>query len=149
MLLAALDILGVGDAASTDAARHLGIAWALIGLLRAVPFHARQRRLYLPVDLLMQTGVDPDALIEGRPQAGLADVAAKIVARVRDRLHRARDRQQRVARAALPVMLLAVLAERHCRRLERRQFQLFTVVPERPAPFDTVRLALAAWRQRI
>ena len=40
----ALAILGVADDAAEAAARQVGIAWALTGLLRAVPFHARQKR---------------------------------------------------------------------------------------------------------
>lgn len=148
LLLAALDVLGAGDKVSAEAARHVGIAWALVGLLRAVPFHARQRRLYLPLDLLVQAGIDFDALFEGKSTAALAEVAATIAARAREHLHRARERKHDVGRAALPVLLLAVLAERHCRRLERQHFQLFAAARQGPAAGDTLRLASAAWQGR-
>jgi phytoene synthase len=146
LLLAALDVLGVGDDVSAEAARQVGIAWALVGLLRAVPFHARQRRLYLPLDLLAQAGIDAEAVFEGQAGKALAEIAAQITARTREHLGHARDRRRDVAHAALPIMLFAVLAERHCRRLERQRFQLFAAPAPRPAAGDMLRLALAAWR---
>ncbi|HEY0836196.1 MAG TPA: squalene/phytoene synthase family protein, partial [Azospirillum sp.] len=48
----ALEVLGVRGDAAADAARHAGIAHALTGILRAVPFHARQGRVMLPADRL-------------------------------------------------------------------------------------------------
>ena len=40
----ALEVLGVHDARVGQAARDVAIAWALVGLIRAIPFHARARR---------------------------------------------------------------------------------------------------------
>ncbi|MEX0698042.1 MAG: squalene/phytoene synthase family protein, partial [Dongiaceae bacterium] len=63
LVLLALEALGGGGgAAAAEAGRRVGIAWALTGLLRAVPFHASARRLYLPQDLIERTGLQPDAL---------------------------------------------------------------------------------------
>ncbi|MBV8534645.1 MAG: squalene/phytoene synthase family protein, partial [Alphaproteobacteria bacterium] len=67
VLEAGLDLLGVTDAAAKEAAHHVGIAWSLVGLLRAVPFHARRRRLYLPADLLAGAHIDHERFFEGRP----------------------------------------------------------------------------------
>ena len=44
----ALEALGVRDEAASGVGMAAGIAWALSGLLRAVPFHAAQGRSYLP-----------------------------------------------------------------------------------------------------
>jgi len=46
-----------GGAGAAGTGTPSGSAWALTGLLRAVPFHARQRRLYLPADRLEEAGV--------------------------------------------------------------------------------------------
>ena len=47
-----LEVLGVRDEVSMTAGRHVGIAWALTGLLRAVLFHSRANRFLLPQDLM-------------------------------------------------------------------------------------------------
>ena len=50
---------------------------ALAGLLRAVPFHARARRLYLPQALLDRHGVGRQDLLELRRPAGLPAVVRR------------------------------------------------------------------------
>src|SRR5690606_28097057 len=50
----ALAVLGAADTASRAAAAELGPAWAYLGLLRALPLHARQKRCYLPADLMAE-----------------------------------------------------------------------------------------------
>jgi NADH dehydrogenase [ubiquinone] 1 alpha subcomplex assembly factor 6 len=64
LLLLALHILGACDAASREAAEQLGPAWAYLGLLRALPLHARQKRSYLPADLCAEAGVDLQEVFE-------------------------------------------------------------------------------------
>ena len=60
----ALEILGEPSPAVRETGRNLGIAWALVGLLRAIPFHAAQRRIYLPQSLATEVGLDPDRFFE-------------------------------------------------------------------------------------
>src|SRR3546814_2948492 len=64
LLYLCLEILGVRDGPAYAAARHLGVAWALVGIARAVPFHARQRRILLPVDLTESEGADRGDILE-------------------------------------------------------------------------------------
>src|SRR5512147_438065 len=61
---AALDVLAATGDETRAAAREVGIAWALVGLMRAVPFHARDRRIYLPADINRKAGLDALALFE-------------------------------------------------------------------------------------
>src|SRR5439155_14045553 len=51
LLFLALEVLGVTEPAARASAREVGIGYALAGLLRAVPFHARAGRSYIPADL--------------------------------------------------------------------------------------------------
>lgn len=145
---AALDILGHTTAVADRAATGIGIAWALIGLLRAVPFHARRRRLLLPADLLTKEGVEADPLFEGRPGPGLRAVARAIEARAGEHLAAARALAPDVPGAALPALLPGVLADIHRRRLAAAEFDLFAPELSRPTPFDALRLTFAAWRGR-
>ncbi len=107
----ALEILGVREEAAAKAAHHVGIAWALTGLLRAVPFHASMGRLYLPPALLAEYGVAAQDLMAGRRPPGLPKVAEAVATRARRHLADARALRRRVPRAALPALLAAALAE--------------------------------------
>jgi phytoene synthase len=125
----ALDLLGVAAPAAQRAARHVGIAWALTGILRATPFLASQRRLPLPADLLAAQGVTAEACFAGRPERGLCDVLRIIADRARRHLDEARAPRTDLSRAALPALLPARLAERHLGLLRSADFHVFAGVP--------------------
>lgn len=143
-----LEVLGVDDEAAQAAGRDVGIAWALTGLLRAVPFHARQRRLYLPRDLLDRAGIAPDQLFEGRARHALAPIARDISARARSHLVAARVERSAVSRRAVPALLPAILADLYLDRLERTGFDLFVSTPQREPGTRVLRVAWAAVRGR-
>lgn len=139
----ALEASGVTNAAAAAAAEEIGLAWALTGLLRAVPFHAGRRRLYLPLDMLAAADIEPEDVFENRAGARLAGVVRTIAGRARERLAAARARRRDVPRAAVPVLLPALLAERHLGRLERAGFDPFAPQLSRPSPGDALRLTFA------
>jgi len=120
-----LDLLGVDDASARDAARHVGIAWALTGFVRATPFLASHRRLVLPADLLMAEGVSTEALFTGRPEPGLRTVLKGVADHARLHLRQARSARTTLPRAALPALLPARLAERHLALIEADKFDVF------------------------
>lgn len=140
----ALDQLGVVDAASHAAARHVGIAWALVGLLRALPFHATRRRLYLPATLLEHTGTDPEAVLAGRFDPGLGRAVERVAATAH--AHLRAGREIAVPRAAVAALLPAVLAERHLARLGRIGYDPFRLPAGPPGPGDQLALLWRAWR---
>jgi phytoene synthase len=143
-----LDLLGVDDAATHLAARQIGIAWALVGLVRATPFLAGRRRLLLPADLLAAAGVDAGAVFEGRPGAGLRTVLRAVADRAAQLLRDARARRVDVRPAALPALLPARLADRHLQLLAASDFEVFTAMPQPNPATTTARLWWAHARRR-
>lgn len=144
----ALAILGVEEEAAETAARQVGIAWALTGLLRAVPFHARQKRLYLPEDHLAVTGVRTAELFELRTSDALAGVVMRLAKRARERLSEARRLRGEVPKAALPALLPACLAEAYLARLERADFDPFAPRVQAELRNPALRLWWATLRRR-
>ncbi len=124
-----------GAAASdTSAAEDLGTGYALAGIVRALPFYARQRRLPLPADLIAQAGLAPEAIHEGK--AGI-----RIAAAIEPIVHRARDLlEARIPRAALPAALPAALARLWLKRLAANRFDPFSTALQAPHPGDVWRL---------
>jgi NADH dehydrogenase [ubiquinone] 1 alpha subcomplex assembly factor 6 len=145
--LLALEILGVGDAHAADAARATGIAYALAGLLAAAPFHARQRRLYLPEELTHRHNADLErSLFALKSSPALVAVTRDIAALACQRLGEARQRRGTVPRAAMPVLLHATLAERRLKRLDAAGHNLFDPSLIAEDTLQSLRLTWAALR---
>lgn len=139
----ALELLGAATPSARQAARHVGTAWSLTGLLRSVPADARAGRVLLPDELLALHGVGRDALVSGRPSEGLADLARQTVGMIGNHLMEARRLAREVPRAGTAALLPAVLAEHYLVRLKRTGFNLFDAAWAKPQP--PVAGLLLAW----
>lgn len=95
LLALALKVQGIA-AADADI-RPIATAYALTGLLRAVPLHLSQRRCYLPEDLLSREGLTAFDLYDGSGVDRLAPVIKAVAARAEELLANAtaQDRQLR------------------------------------------------------
>jgi phytoene synthase len=144
----ALELLGVDADAAHRAARRIGIAWALTGLVRATPFLARRRRLMLPSDLLAAHDVSAEALFAGRPGPGLRTVLEALAARARELVREARIDSADMPQAALPALLPAGLAERHLAALQAAGFDVFADVPAPNPALTSARLWWTHARRR-
>lgn len=129
----AMTILGFAEGAPLRAARLVGTAWALIGLMRAVGFHAQAQRLYLPDDLLQGHSVDRRALFELKPSPALNQVVRDVTHRAADLLVEARGLKGEVPRAARCGLLLAVLADRHLGDMAGADYDPFALPAAAPA----------------
>lgn len=124
--LLALDMLEVADDAARDAARRIGIAWALAGLLRAVPFHGRAGRIYLPKVLMAEAALNAEPLHGGEFSDALGRIVRRIAESAEAHLAAARKSREAVPRAALPALLPAILADVYLKRLKRCGFDPFS-----------------------
>jgi NADH dehydrogenase [ubiquinone] 1 alpha subcomplex assembly factor 6 len=146
----ALAALCVGASnGALEAARHVGIAWALTGLIRALPYHARQGRVYIPADLMREEGlVDPL-----RPDREQTEALARILRRVGDRarghLICARQKAGAIAAPVRPVLRLASLADGYLACLERSDYVPDTVNYERGALGRQLRLTWAGLTRKF
>jgi phytoene synthase len=145
-LLALAFQLAGASAADPEVARLAGTAWALTGLLRAVPFHARHRRIYLPEDVLAAHTVRIQRLLDLKPGPGFADAVRTVGERARELLRDLPGRIGGVPRAARSPALVASLSRYYLRDLERRGWDPF-VLEQRPA--RPLRVARLAWRAAL
>jgi phytoene synthase len=148
LLRLALQVLEAEDAASREAAEHLGPAWAYLGLLRALPLHARQKRSYLPADLCADAGVDLQDVFELRSSPALRRVTGVLLDAAEQQLTAARRGAREVSRKALPALLLARLGDLYLKRLRKAGADPFAAEVQAPAPGRVWRLAWGNWRGR-
>jgi len=145
----ALEALGERGEAAMAAGRAIGIAYALAGLLRALPFHARMKRLYLPRDLCSDAGLRVEAdVFELRSSPALRRVVAPVAAAAARQLAQGRALRGAVPRAALPALLPGVLAAADLARLARAGYDPFDRRLAGRDPRRSWRLTLAALTRR-
>ncbi len=142
----ALQCLGAMQPRALQAGQHVGIAWGLTGLVRAVPFHAAQRRLLLPLDRLQAAGLTPDDVFERRKPKALAVVVAGIASEARRHLRQARRLRVGVPRLALPALLPATLLDGYLARLARYRYDVYHAKTDLPPLARQLRLA---WKASI
>jgi len=137
----ALEVLGKPSPALREAGQAAGIAWSLTGLIRAVPFHASQRRVYLPLDLLHQAGITPGQLIERGAHAALGPVIVSVSDEAVRWAAKAR-KAGGVSRPFLPALLPLTLADLYRRRLAAARFDPFDARVQQAPPWRAWSLAL-------
>ncbi len=113
-------MLGIPEtAAIREAADEIGIAYALIGSIRALPFQVRQKRTMLPWAALAEAGVDEATLYSAKSSEALTRAIGPLLDDAERRIARARSHRRAVPRAATPAFLSARVAVSHLRMLRR------------------------------
>ena len=129
----AMAVSGFPNGPPSRAAHLVGTAWALIGLMRAVGFHAQAQRLYLPDDLLHDHRVDQRGLFDLKPSPALNQVVRDVTDRAAALLREARALKSEIPRAARSGLLLATLADRQLRDIARADYDPFALPAAAPA----------------
>ena len=134
--------------AGGEAGRHVGIAYALAGLLRAMPYWTAMGRPIVPLDIAARRR----SRTRGVPRRGARRRCATPLPRSpprRGTICGRRGRCARDPRPALPALLPAGIARRFLRRLERAGFDPFAQALAPLDPLQSWRLAIAALRRRF
>ena len=118
------------------AAGHAGVAYGITGLLRALPWHARQGQVYLPADLLRANGVTREDIVSGRGGPGLVRACAELRELARRHLASCESARATIAPAARPAFLPAALVEPYLSAMKRPGYD----------PLNTS-IAIARWRR--
>jgi phytoene synthase len=117
VIACAAQILG---ADAPGVAKPAGLAYGLVGLMRAVPLHAARHQLYVPLDILERHGVRPDEVFAGQSSAGLNAALAELRDFARRSLADVNALVSRLPSEALPAFLTVALVRPSLDRLDRR-----------------------------
>ncbi|MSP46047.1 MAG: squalene/phytoene synthase family protein [Xanthobacteraceae bacterium] len=121
--LAARILFDGRDPSAGDLVRHAGIAYAIAGLLLALPVHSARGQLYLPADLMQRYGAQAADAFAGKATVELRAVLVELRLRARHHLGAARgllnDMRPELEPALLPVALVQPVLDRMERRFYR------------------------------
>ena len=119
--------------AASQILKSAGIAFALTGLLRALPMHASQGRLYLPLDLLRKHDVDPHQIFAGEMTEGLRASIHAVAGEADKFLTLSRSIRPGPARKILPALLPSSLSDLYLKKMTEPEFNPFKHKTELPA----------------
>jgi phytoene synthase len=123
--LAARILNNGSDAGIAELAKHAGLAYAIVGLVRAIPLHAARGQLYIPIEILSRHGAKCENLLAGKISPELREAIAEMGVQVERHLARARELLVNVPPAILPALLPIALVRPTLKRLRRRRHDPF------------------------
>ncbi len=125
------------DAELAEAAAHAGIAYAVTGLLRALPWHAVTGQVYVPKDLLDRHGAVIEAVQAGIASPALRGALTELRALARRHLDKFAALPAAHASGASAAFLPASLCQAYLRQMDKHSYE----------PFETV-VRLPQWRRQ-
>jgi phytoene synthase len=123
--LGALILSDGKDPGTSDIAGHGGVAYALSGLMRSLPLHARRGQMYLPADLMSAFGVDAADVFAGRTTPALSTMLRELRDVARRHLAAALGGMKEIDHRLRPAFLPILLVEPRLKLMERPDFDPF------------------------
>lgn len=123
----------MGDDPEGEQVQAVAVNYAITGLMRAVPFHATQRRCFLPEDLLQKYGQSINALYEIKPNDKMPLLIKDVLSVYEDKL----KPQNKFLKAS------HILSQVYYRQIKRAQYDVFSRKMAIEPPFKILRLALS------
>lgn len=120
--LAAIILAEGEDPGTADIAGHAGVAYALTGLMRALPVHASRRQMYLPADLMGKYNVDAESVFRGETTKELKALLCELRGKALDHLLQTRAMIASVPKCVVPAFLPVCLVEPHLRCLGKNGY---------------------------
>lgn len=102
-------------------AHAFGTYWGMTGLLRALPYQAAQRRVYLPKDILRSQNLSMEEMIERQNPAALMSAVSEVT----NLIESARPKVHRVPRAVRPAVAYAAVVTPYLERLKRAGYDVY------------------------
>lgn len=144
--LASIVLANGEDPGTGEVAGHAGIAYAVTGLLRALPIHAARRQMFLPADVLKRHGVEPEEIFQGRTTPQLKSAVEELRLYASDHLLRTRSLIGCVGRKVIPAFLPVCLVEPHLQRMKKKSYDPLRDFVEL-SPLKRQWMLWRAWKQ--
>ncbi|MDX1738165.1 MAG: squalene/phytoene synthase family protein [Alphaproteobacteria bacterium] len=122
ILRLALQATGISDENTLAAAGRVGTAWALVGLMRALPFHLREKKQWLPEELVSRHKIDGRAMRDLAQSDELNFAVREICDIAENLISEARELRVSNDKNAVPLLQLAGLAKSYCKQLSQAQY---------------------------
>ncbi|MCI0598622.1 MAG: squalene/phytoene synthase family protein [Beijerinckiaceae bacterium] len=118
--------------AGLGVAGHAGIAYGIIGLMRALPWHCARGQVFVPADILQANKVEPGDLAAGHASPAVLAALADLRAVARGHLDTFDARLHSLPDKSKPAFLPLCLCEHYLQLMEKPGYDPFSSVVELP-----------------
>lgn len=146
--LASLILARGEDPGSADLCGYAGVSYAMTGLLRAFPIHARRRQCFLPHETLISCGVSLDDIAEGKDSDGLRAALHEARQRARSHFETLRSRIGEIDARIRPAFLACGLVPAYLGKMERADYRPFETLVDLNPMHKWWIIGRSAWKAR-
>ena len=126
-------ILGEGsDLSAAEAAGHAGVAYALVGQLRALPLTSARGQVFLPADMMAAHGISRDDVMARRASAGMRAALRDLRGHARRHLAAAQSLIPKLPAQIRSALLPLAVAPLYLAKLEKQAATPFADIVEAP-----------------
>lgn len=108
LLYMLLEAQGIRNIDADHVASHLGKAYGLVTILRAIPYQAKVQQTYIPKDLLIQQNVSTEQLLRGDMTSESRNVIYEVANLANQHIEFARELQPKVPKGTNRIFLPTV-----------------------------------------
>jgi 15-cis-phytoene synthase len=142
LMALAMQILGNDETLHTSPTVPAGVAYAITGLLRALPHHAARGQVFVPDELLRRHGVRRETVLSGRTNQGLVAALGELRGHARKQLETAREQLAALPTRLVPAILPVALVRLYLERMDQPDYDPFIT----PVEIPQWRRQWALWR---
>ena len=124
--LATLILGGGKECGGADLCGHAGVAYAITGLLRAFPIHARRRQCYVPHEVLIACGVSHEDIFSGTDSENLRAALHAMRTRAHQHLDHISGKLCCLPRTCRAAFFPVCLVREYLTQMERADYNPFT-----------------------
>jgi NADH dehydrogenase [ubiquinone] 1 alpha subcomplex assembly factor 6 len=129
------------------AAKHVGVAWSLTGILRASSIFAKYKRVFIPQSVMQECGFDAYAFMDQKSTPAIQQGVRQLVDMAEAEITQARALTQgRANKQVCAIFLQASLAEMYLKRIIRLDYNPFDRKIEGGRALRQLRLGFKAVR---
>ncbi len=126
--------------------KEAGLAWALVGLVRATDSLSRFSRVMIPIDVLVEHGASMDDVLARKITPELSQAVKSLCDQSRSKIARARDLAPRRVKPYRSLLYPVTLAECFVKRMADTGYNPFDKTIEKGRTGRQIRLAFRALR---
>ena len=130
--LASLVLADGKDPGGAEACGHAGVAFAITGLLRALPWHAARGQIYLPADILQKHGATREEILAGRVTPALCDALAEMRALAQHHYKQALVHVAQMEEGARVALMPLAVVPLYLKRMETGGYEPFRTLITAP-----------------
>jgi len=132
LMALAMHILGNGEVAEANPTVPAGIAYAITGLLRALPHHAARGQVFVPDELLSRHGIGRETILSRRINGGLVSALRELRGYARRQLETVREPLAALPTRLIPALLPVALVRLYLHRMDQPDYDPFLTPVEVP-----------------